>query len=151
MTPASPISPRPPLFRWRHTACLARATRCLLMALWLLPSLPAQAGDEALQRAMDTLRQREQLAGLVWGWFDGPRSGLGASGLADHAQGTPMAAQARVQVAPIAKAVTALAVLRLISQGRLELDAPLSRCCLPWPCTTRGRAATHCGCATCWT
>ena len=32
------------------------------------------------EQDMDALRKREQLAGLVWGWFDGPRSGLGASG-----------------------------------------------------------------------
>lgn len=98
----------------------------MLMMVMMLLGRPVHASDQALLQDMDALRKREQLAGLVWGWFDGSRSGLGASGFADQPRSAPMTAQARVQVGSVAKTVTALAVLRLVSQGRLELDAPLA-------------------------
>ena len=97
----------------------------MLMMVMMLLGRPVHASDQALLQDMDALRKREQLAGLVWGWFHVSRSGLGASGFADQPRSAPMTAQARVQLGSVAKTVTALAVLRLVSQGRLELDAPL--------------------------
>lgn len=48
------------------------------------------------------------------------------SGLADVAAGRAVTADAPVRVASISKLVTAIAVLRLVEQGRLDLDADVS-------------------------
>ena len=97
-----------------------------LAVLLLAISAHARATEAALQADFEALRQREQLAGLVWGWFDGQRSALGAAGFADAPRGTPMTPQARVQVGSVAKTVTALAALRLVSLDRLDLEMPLA-------------------------
>jgi len=108
----------------------------------LLLAWPAHASDAALQADIEALRQREQLAGVVWGRFDGPRSSVGATGFADMRHGTPMTPEMRVQVGSVAKTVTALAALRLVSLGRLDLDAPLATL-LPGVTIHNPWAATH--------
>ena len=110
--------------------------------LALLLAGPAPAAEAALQADIEALRVREQLAGVVWGWFDGPRSSVGATGFADMARGTPMTPDVRVQVGSVAKTVTALAALRLASLGRLDLDAPLATL-LPGVPIHNPWAATH--------
>lgn len=52
---------------------------------------------------------------------------VGVSGLADIATGRAATADDPVRVASISKLVTAIAVLRLVEQGRLDLDADVSR------------------------
>jgi len=50
----------------------------------------------------------------------------GAAGLADPAAGTPMTPANPVRIASNTKTFVAAAVLRLVEDGRLDLDAPLS-------------------------
>lgn len=78
--------------------------------------------DDELAR----LLAEEQLAGLVYATIDGEATTLGAAGLANVAQGEPMRAEHRVLLGSVAKTITALGVLRLVTQGRLDLDAPLA-------------------------
>lgn len=49
-----------------------------------------------------------------------------AHGLADIAAGRPLAVNAVVRVASVSKLVVAIAVMRLVEQGRLDLDADVS-------------------------
>jgi CubicO group peptidase (beta-lactamase class C family) len=63
----------------------------------------------------------------AWATFD--RSSLtavGASGLADRARGRRMTADSPVRIASISKLVVALGVMRLVEQGRLDLDRDVS-------------------------
>ena len=69
----------------------------------------------------------------AWATFD--RSGLtasGASGLADRAHGRRLTIDSPVRIASISKLVVALGVMRLVEQGRLDLDRDVSDY-LGWP------------------
>jgi D-alanyl-D-alanine carboxypeptidase len=50
----------------------------------------------------------------------------GASGWADRARSAPMTRETRVRIASISKVFTAVVVLQLVEEGRLDLDAPLA-------------------------
>lgn len=54
-------------------------------------------------------------------------TGIKAFGLADLAAGRPIGVDDPVRVASISKMVTAIGVLRLVEQGKLNLDADVSR------------------------
>lgn len=62
--------------------------------------------------------------------MDGARA-VRAYGLADVSTGTPMRPDMPMRIASVSKPVTALAVMRLVEQGRLELDAPVLPVLLP--------------------
>ncbi len=95
---------------------------------WLLLALcaAARAADGCdLDCSLDRLLKEEQLAGAVYGVVDGAETRLGAAGFADHQRQLPMRADSRVHIGSVTKTVLALGVLRLASQGRVNLDAPL--------------------------
>lgn len=56
-----------------------------------------------------------------------------AVGLASRVYGTPNAIDTRFNIASMGKMFTAVAVLRLWQEGRLDLDAPLLRCLPDYP------------------
>jgi CubicO group peptidase (beta-lactamase class C family) len=66
--------------------------------------------------------------GYAWVAFgrDGTRAS-GASGLADRAEGRPITIDDPVRVASVSKLVVALGVMRLVEQGRLNLDEDVSK------------------------
>lgn len=69
-------------------------------------------------------------AGLSHAWvtFDPDRvRGSGASGLADRTTGRAVTIDDPVRIASVSKLVVALGVMRLVEQGRLDLDADVSR------------------------
>jgi CubicO group peptidase (beta-lactamase class C family) len=70
---------------------------------------------------------------FTWATFD--RSGItasGASGLADRARGRRLTIDDPVRIASISKLVVALGVMRLVEEGRLDLDRDISDY-LGWP------------------
>jgi CubicO group peptidase (beta-lactamase class C family) len=84
-----------------------------------------------LARVADSLgavRVHEGVTGLVIGVYHGERPlYVHALGLADEASGRAMATGQAMDVASITKQFTAAGVLRLVDQGKVALDAPLSR------------------------
>lgn len=67
--------------------------------------------------------------GVAWAWasFDSAGiSGRDAGGLADRRTGRAITPDDPVRVASVSKIATALTVMRLVEQGRLELDADVS-------------------------
>src|SRR6185437_7222259 len=63
-------------------------------------------------------------------------------GKADLEQDVPVTAQSRFRIASIGKWMTATAALRLVEQGKLDLDAPIQTYCpqfpaKPWPISSR--------------
>ena len=97
------------------------STRTLMLLLLMLMACPAQA---ALQSRIETVLAEAGITGAVWGLDDGATMHTAAAGLAD--QNRAMQADTRVHVGSIAKAVLATGVLHLASEGRLDLDAPVS-------------------------
>jgi len=72
--------------------------------------------------------EEQELVGAVWSTvaFDGSIH-TDAAGLRDAPSRTPMRPNDKVQVGSITKALLATGILRLVSQGRLHLDAPVTK------------------------
>ncbi|HET7204792.1 MAG TPA: serine hydrolase domain-containing protein [Steroidobacteraceae bacterium] len=70
--------------------------------------------------------RRQGLQGAVWSTVlaDGAVA-LGAAGIKDARLGQPMGVEDRVQVGSVAKTLVATGILRLVTEGRLALDAPI--------------------------
>jgi serine beta-lactamase-like protein LACTB, mitochondrial len=91
--------------------------------------------------------ETNQLPGLsVAVWKDGHVWSAGF-GKADLEQSVPLTAQSMLRTASIAKWFTAAAAMRLVEDGKLDLDAPIQRYCpafpeKQWPITSR-QLLTH--------
>ncbi|MCX7382177.1 MAG: serine hydrolase [Alphaproteobacteria bacterium] len=59
----------------------------------------------------------------------------GSFGTADLATGAPMRPDAIFRLASMTKAITSVAAMQLVEQGRLSLDAPIARCSTVSPMT----------------
>ena len=105
--------------RCANASGLARWVLLLAMCM----AMPCLAADE-LQVRVERAIAEEGITGAVWALDDGTSVLAGAAGLA--AKGRPMPTDARVHVGSIAKAMLATGVLRLVTEGRLDLDAPVA-------------------------
>lgn len=86
---------------------------------------PAIATD--LQAQVQTALERSGARGASYAVFD--RDGIvavGAVGTADVAREQPMSARTLMRAGSITKTLTAIAALRMIEQGKLTLDTPIS-------------------------
>lgn len=82
----------------------------------------------ALQRRVEHALAQEAMAGAVWATVSS--SGeirTGAAGLKNTVTGKRLAPSDKVHVGSVAKSLVATGVLQLVSAGRIELDAPVSR------------------------
>ena len=122
------------------------ASRSLLLGLlltWILLALPASNSTAQTERTTDLTRQLAQdVPGLLRS-YDVPGSALAlvedgevvwakGYGMADMAAGKPVRSDTVFQAASISKAVTAWGVMRLVEQGKLDLDAPAERYLTHW-------------------
>ena len=102
-----------------------------------------EATVERIEQLINTQLQRQRIPGLsaavaidnelVWS------SGFGQADLENH---VPATADTAYRTASIAKPMTAVAVLKLVEQGKLDLDAPVQDYCprypkKRWPVTAR--------------
>jgi serine beta-lactamase-like protein LACTB len=103
------------------------------------PSLPAAQDDQhaaaGLSPALATdlsaaLRESRERAGLpslsAAIAFDGQLQWAGATGLADIEAGRTATVESRYRTGSVAKPITAIALMRLVEAGKLDLDAPIS-------------------------
>jgi CubicO group peptidase (beta-lactamase class C family) len=97
-----------------------------------MPRAPALAAIEA-PRTIDELRariasvlDREHIAGAAFALVgrDGPIY-VGGVGVRDRASHAPMTGDTAFRVGSLSKSVIALGVMRLVDQGKLDLDRPL--------------------------
>lgn len=96
------------------------------MAL-LVPACMAANADTQLQADMQRILHEEGLQGVVWSTLTTDGSvATAAAGMRDAATGQPMLPSTRMHVGSVAKTVLAVGVLRLVSEGRLSLDAPVA-------------------------
>jgi CubicO group peptidase (beta-lactamase class C family) len=96
------------------------------MAAPLELEIEAPRTIEQLQARVAAVLEREGVPGVGLALVD--RSGVrwaGGVGLADRASGRPVTADTQFRVASITKSFVALGVMRLVEQGRLDLDRPL--------------------------
>ena len=96
------------------------------MRFWLLPpALALLAACAPVTRPAAYVPPQ----GVAWAWaaFDaaGP-GGSGVGGLADRRAGRAITTDDPIRVASVSKIATALTVMRLVEQGRLDLDADVS-------------------------
>jgi CubicO group peptidase (beta-lactamase class C family) len=71
--------------------------------------------------------QRQGLQGAVWSTvFTDGTVVLGAAGIKDASVGRPIGVGDRMQVGSVAKTLVATGILRLVTEGRLSLDAPVA-------------------------
>jgi D-alanyl-D-alanine carboxypeptidase len=79
-----------------------------------------------LSRTLSDAMKAGCVPGAIVGVWLGRQSWIVASGLGDVATDTPMRLDDRFRIASNTKAVVATAVLRLVDQGRIGLDDPIS-------------------------
>ena len=96
---------------------------------WILIALCATAHTAAacdLDCQLATQLREEGIAGAVYSLVDGQDTRVGAVGLANRESGQPMRPDSKVHIGSVAKTLLALGVLRLATEGRVSLDAPLA-------------------------
>lgn len=110
---------------WRPWPLLAVS----IVAILALVVSPASACAQASQVGSQMARglREEGLVGAAWSTV-GPAGNvsLGAAGLRQANRPEVLVASDRVQVGSVAKTVLATGILRLVTQRRLELDAPVA-------------------------
>ncbi|MET7689038.1 serine hydrolase domain-containing protein [Streptomyces sp. NPDC005483] len=80
-----------------------------------------------LDKAIETVRRQTGVPGVVTGlWMPGKGSYVRATGIADKATGEPMNTDVFVRIGSETKTFTATALLKLVDDGRLGLDDPIS-------------------------
>jgi CubicO group peptidase (beta-lactamase class C family) len=90
------------------------------------PPLRAQTKD-SLTTAIGRALSEEGLVGATWSLVTPEGTTVGAAGLKDASRNAPMSPHDRVQVGSIAKTFIATGVLRLVTEGRMALDAPVAQ------------------------
>jgi len=108
--------------------------------------LSARQKQEISEVAMAAL-ETNHLPGLSVAVSKGGLLWSAGFGKADLEQDVPVTAQSMFRTASVAKWVTATAAMRLVEDGKLDLDAPIQRYCTqfpekPWPVTSR-QLLTH--------
>ncbi|MFJ5774894.1 serine hydrolase domain-containing protein [Streptomyces sp. NPDC093094] len=119
---ASPATAVPSVGADRHASADRHARRdCPPDGLG--PELTAR-----LDRAIEDVRREAGIPGLVVGlWMPGRGTYVRATGVADTATGAPMRTGFRQRIGSITKTFTVTALLRLVDEGRVGLDDPVSR------------------------
>ena len=123
-TDAPPPGMTPPFAT--PTVVMAAASTIAPAAPPTPPIDPALAAE--LQRILDGIVADGYVPGaLLAVHIPGQEPWLGASGFIDRAHTQPMAPDTRYRIASITKIFTAVVVLQLAEEGRIDLDAPLAR------------------------
>ena len=85
----------------------------------------AELADEELYARLSEILNRRPAVGLALGVVrDGRLALFEASGLADTASTTPITDETAFRIASLTKLFTAIAVMQLLEQGRVDLDGP---------------------------
>lgn len=79
-----------------------------------------------LRAGMEAAVEEEELVGVVWAAVTPDGIATGAAGLANARRQEPLSADSKVQTGSIVKTFIAAGILRLATEGRLELDSPVA-------------------------
>jgi CubicO group peptidase (beta-lactamase class C family) len=94
----------------------------IALCLWA-PSSRAQE----LPREMEKIFREEKLAGGTWSLVAGDRTLVGAAGSSNLKAKARMRAENRIHIGSVTKTLLAVGLMRLATEGRLDLDAPVSK------------------------
>jgi len=87
-----------------------------------------RAAEPNLQHDLDVVLVEEGLTGLAWSLVgENGEVSLGATGLRDNPSQSGFTVDTRFHVGSLTKSLLATGVLRLVTEGLIELDAPASR------------------------
>jgi CubicO group peptidase (beta-lactamase class C family) len=101
------------------------ALAAVIAILW---AYIGQAAETNLQADVESVLAEEGLVGIAWtlvGENDNVR--FGSAGLRDNASRSDFTADTRFHVGSLTKSLLATGVLRLVTEGKIDLDAPASR------------------------
>ena len=106
-----------------------RATAILFSIASTVGASPVQGPDsrDRLTASIEAILAEEALVGATWALVTPEGTTVGAAGLNDASRQQPMSPDDRVQVGSVAKTLLATVVLQPVTQGRIDLDAPLAR------------------------
>lgn len=109
------------------TTRLQRAIRLLGCLCLLACSSPTSAAvDTSLADDIRHELRQQRLAGAVWSLVDADGTVTeGAAGERDAVAHLPMTSSTRVHIGSVTKTLIAVGALRLVTQGKLALDAPI--------------------------
>lgn len=108
-------------FKFKIVSVLASTA----LIFWVSASLAANPG---LQANIETVLANEGLTGVAWALIHAPgKTVTGNAGLKDNRAGLGFDTDTRFHVGSIAKSVLATGVLRLATEGRIDLDTPVVR------------------------
>ncbi|RZJ43950.1 MAG: class A beta-lactamase-related serine hydrolase [Brevundimonas sp.] len=99
----------------------------------------ADSRSGAVAAVIDGMVREQGFQGVVMLGRGGRARTTHANGLAHIGKGIPMRADTRLGIASISKRLTAVAVMRLVEQGRLSLDTPITRWLPDYPAATGAR------------
>jgi CubicO group peptidase (beta-lactamase class C family) len=113
-----------------HRIALPIAAAALSISTVCCGSLQAQSVDsrspaDSLITAVVQALKAHGLVGITWALVLPESTALGAAGLRDREQQRAMTPQTRMQVGSVTKTLIATGVLRLVTLGRIALDAPI--------------------------
>jgi CubicO group peptidase (beta-lactamase class C family) len=96
-------------------------------------ALPDDRLDASLEEQMPALLERYGVPGSVVAAIeDGDVAWARAYGLADVSEGTPMGPEMVFNFGSCGKMITAWAIMRLVEEGEVDLDAPVNRYLRRW-------------------
>lgn len=124
-----------------HARALIATVACL--AASALPGSVAEAQRPALARTVRQYARAHAFSGTVLVRKGGRTLYHESFGLADRAFGVPVTNGTRFRAASITKAFTAVLVLQLVEQGKVELRAPVSAYLPDYRGEGAGRVSIH--------
>ncbi len=108
----------------------------LLSACGMGQVIPADSPDEVAQRLdpeIQNLMSRYRVPGAAVALIhDGDVTWVQGYGVADKETGTPITPETVFQAASVSKAVSAWGVMKLVEEGKLDLDAPVEQYLTRW-------------------
>ncbi len=95
-----------------------------LLSLFSLSCLQAQ-DHTSLQKSIEDLLREQKLPGAVWTTLDGDSITIQSAGINNLQTGAKLLPTDKVHVGSITKTVLALGMLRLATEGKIQLDQPV--------------------------
>jgi CubicO group peptidase (beta-lactamase class C family) len=102
----------------------------LLALLLIASSIAAQPYDAKIRRFEELVRRQmtdDKAVGMTIGFVKGDVTWVEAFGVADLENGTPARIDSSYRMASVTKTMTAAAILRLVEEGKLDLDAEVQQ------------------------
>jgi len=106
---------------------LAAVCGSLAVTLGAISAGAQEDPHDLLAKSIEKVIVEEGLVGATWALVTPEGTTTGAAGLSDASRRQPMSPDDRVQVGSVAKTLVATGVLALVTQGRIDLDAPVAR------------------------